>query len=314
MIISASRRTDIPRFYSDWFLNRIKDGYVYVRNPMNYHQVSEISLSREVVDCIVFWTKNPSNFLPKLDLLKDYMYYFQYTITGYEKDIEENLPSKNEVLIPAFIQLSNLLGRERVIWRYDPILFTKKYTPDYHLCTFEAMARRLRGSTDKVIISFLDYYTKTVRNMNHIETYELSMEELTFFVQKLVMIAHENHMKVETCAEAYDFKEVGVEHGSCIDQKLIEKLLNNPINVRQDKNQRNECGCVESIDIGYYNTCSNGCKYCYANYSEPSVKKNLLDYNVNSPLLCSNVLPEDKISIRKMKSLVEGQMRFYFPS
>ena len=309
MIISASRRTDIPRYYSDWFLNRLKEGNVYVRNPMNYHQISDVCLSKDVVDCIVFWTKNPINMIPKLEQLKDYMYYFQYTITGYDTDVEEQLPSKEDVLIPAFIKLSTILGKDRVIWRYDPILFTQKYSVGYHLHTFERMAKNLKGYTDKVIISFLDYYTKITRNMNQIGTYELESEELYSFVQKLVMIANENHMKVESCAELTSFESIGVTHGSCIDQRLIETLIGSPIDVRHDKNQRTECGCVESIDIGCYNTCNNGCKYCYANYSEPSVKSNLLNYDVNSPLLCSQLLEEDKINKRKVQSLKAGQLR-----
>ena len=131
MIISASRRTDIPSYYSEWFMNRIKEGFLYVRTPMNVHQVSKISLSPDVVDGIVFWTKNPAPMMDKLDLLSDYAYYFQFTVNSYARDIEPNIPNKNDTIIPLFKKLSNRIGKDRVIWRYDPILLTEKYTIEY---------------------------------------------------------------------------------------------------------------------------------------------------------------------------------------
>lgn len=143
MIVSASRRTDIPTFYSEWFYNRIKEGFLYVRNPMNAHQISRIDLSPDVVDCIVFWTKNPIPMLPRLDELAAYKYYFQFTLTGYGRDMEANLPDKKEKLIPAFKQLAEKIGKKRIIWRYDPIVFTKKYSPEYHIKAFTQIAEAL---------------------------------------------------------------------------------------------------------------------------------------------------------------------------
>ena len=145
MIISASRRTDIPAFYSDWFLNRIKERFVFVRNPINAHQISQISLSPDVVDCIVFWTKNPKPMLSKLDELKDYNYYFQFTLNSYSKDIEPNVPLKNTEVIETFKALSDKVGTNRVIWRYDPIIINEKYTIDYHIEYFEKLAHFLNG-------------------------------------------------------------------------------------------------------------------------------------------------------------------------
>ena len=165
MIISASRRTDIPTYYSDWLLNRVKAGYAYVRNPMNAHQISRVSLSPEVVDGIVFWTKNPIPMLDKLDVLRDYMYYFQFTLNSYGADVERNIPSKNNVIIPAFQRLSDLLGPDRVIWRYDPIFLSETYTMDYHIRYFEELAKRLSPYTKKCTISFLDFYRNTEKDM-----------------------------------------------------------------------------------------------------------------------------------------------------
>lgn len=164
MILSVSRRTDVPNYYSEWFFNRIKEGFLYVRNPMNAHQISKIELSKEVVDCIVFWSKNPVNMLGRLDELQDYKYCFQFTLTGYGKDIEPNLPNKREDLITTFQKLSEKIGNERVIWRYDPILLTSKYVPEYHLKAFEEISIKLKGYIQKVVISFMDFYAKTQKN------------------------------------------------------------------------------------------------------------------------------------------------------
>ena len=152
MIISASRRTDIPAYYPDWFYNRIRDGYVCVRNPMNFHQVSRISLSPDVVDGIVFWTKNPRPLMSRLEELRAYPFYFQFTLTPYGKDVEPGVPNKNDVILPAFQELSRQIGPERVIWRYDPILFTDRYTMDYHITFFSQLARRLEGYTRKCML------------------------------------------------------------------------------------------------------------------------------------------------------------------
>ncbi len=164
MILSASRRTDIPNYYADWFMGRIREGYCCVRNPMNPRQVSRIDLAPQAVDCIVFWTKNPAGLLPRLKELRDYTYYFQFTLTGYGRDIEPNLPDKREKLIPAFRELSEKIGKERVIWRYDPIFVNEKYTVSYHLKAFEEIADRLAGYTEQVVISFVDLYAKIRKN------------------------------------------------------------------------------------------------------------------------------------------------------
>jgi len=304
MIISASRRTDIPTYYSEWFLNRIKEGFLYVRNPMNVHQVSKIDLSPELVDCIVFWTKNPIPMIPRLDELKDYMYYFQFTLTGYGKDMEAHLPSKESALIPAFLEVSERIGKERVIWRYDPILFNEKYSPEYHLETFAKIAEKLRGYTDKCVISFVDIYVKNKSNLQSANAYEISQQDLNAFAKQMADIAHANEMEIATCAELVDLESCGISHNQCIDKSLIEKLLNCELKVSKDKSQRPECGCVESVEIGTYNTCRNGCKYCYANYSRESLESNCRLYNPNSPFLCSVPISEyDKITERKMKSL-----------
>lgn len=308
MILSTSRRTDIPSYYSEWFINRIKERYVLVRNPMNYHQVSRIDLLPEVVDCIVFWTKNPYPMLPKLEQLQDYNYYFQFTLTCYEKDVERNLPSKKEILLPVFQQLSKEIGKEKVIWRYDPIFFSEKYSMEYHCRCFTQMAEELAGYTEKCTVSFMDSYKNTERNikaLNYVsDTYAMQEELLHRFVE----IANKNGLYIDTCAETGDFEALGVRHACCIDKERIERIIGCRINVDKDTNQRKECGCVSSIDIGVYNTCKNGCLYCYANYMAGSVKKNYESHNPKSPLLIGEITEADVIKERRVKSLKETQL------
>lgn len=302
MILSVSRRTDIPAFYSDWFLNRIKEGYLCVRNPlpMYHHNVSKISLNKDVIDCIVFWTKNARPMLDKLDQLSDYKYYFQYTINGYGIDIEPVMGKMLDQNIQTFQELSEKIGSDKVIWRYDPIIFTDIYTMEYHINKFKYIAEKLKGKTRKCVISFYDAYEFVNKRLKNIV--EPEEEKLREFVKELVKIAKENDMVIETCAEKIDLSEEGVLHGHCIDKAMIESIVGYPLTGGKDQSQRKECGCMTSIDIGTYNTCKNQCKYCYATWNE-DVSLYVTKYDVNSEFLCS--LPEDldTVTEKKMKSL-----------
>ncbi|MEA1961344.1 MAG: DUF1848 domain-containing protein [Bacillota bacterium] len=312
MIISASRRTDIPSYYSEWFCNRIREGYVLVRNPMNIHQISKISLSPDVVDGIVFWTKNSMPMLDKLSMLKNYMYYFQFTVTSYGNDVETNSPSKKDEIIPAFQRLSDMVGPDRVIWRYDPIMISEKYSVDYHLRAFEKIAKSLNKYTKKCTISFIDKdYRGVKNNIKSLNLLEFTTEAQMQLAKSLVKIANSFGLYMDTCAEKIDLHQFGIEHARCIDDRLFEKLVGCPLNVKKDKSQRIECGCVASIDIGMYNTCRNGCKYCYANYSQKSVKTNSDKHNPLSPLLSGDVGEGDIIRERIVKSCCDRQIRLF---
>lgn len=300
MILSVSRRTDIPAFYGDWFINRLKEGFVYVRNPMNIHQVSKIPLTPEKIECIVFWTKNPSEkFIKDLKTIDElgYRYYFQFSVTSYDQKVEVNIPKKT-ILMERFKQLSNKIGKEKVIWRYDPIFFNEHYNFEYHKKWFEYIAEKLENHTEKCVISFLDYYSK-IRSrliLNGIpEVQEQQMQEFAFY---LSTIGKKYNIKVESCCEEIDLSGVGIEHGHCIDADLINRICPLQYDFKKDKSQRQACGCIESIDIGSYNTCRNGCIYCYANW-----KDNVNSvYDPNSPILCSTINPDDKITDRAIKS------------
>ena len=310
MIISASRRTDIPAFYSDWLFNRLKEGYVLVRNPLNAHQISKIKLTPDVVDCIVFWTKNPKPMINRLDELSDYNYYFQFTLNSYSTDIEPNVPSKDKEIIPTFKALSDKIGKERVVWRYDPILINQKYTIDYHFKYFRKLAELLDGKFEHCVISFVDYYRKNSTSYKENNISELEEQSVAEIAKGFAEISKKLGFTIKTCAEKYDLNRYGIVHGKCIDDEMISCIVGENIKVQKDKNQREECGCVESIDIGLYNTCPHGCKYCYANYSSKIVAENYQRFDPLSPLLCSTLSEKDKITERNVKSLIDFQLKF----
>ena len=309
MILSVSRRTDIPAFYSDWFFNRLREGFVYVRNPMNIHQVSKITLSPELIDCIVFWSKNPKPMLSRLNELKGYMYYFQFTINPYDTRMEVSVPKK-EAIIKTFKALSEKIGKKRVIWRYDPILLTERMDMEYHIRYFGEIAKRLQGYTDTCVISFVDLYKKTQNNLKGTKARELTLNEMTELAAKLFMVAYQYGITIQTCAEEIALESVGIKHGQCIDNVLIEDLLGVKLVVGKDPNQRKECGCVQSIDIGEYNTCAHGCKYCYANFKENMVERNRAAHHPDSPLLVGDLGPNDKLTNRKMFSFIKVPEHF----
>lgn len=302
MILSVSRRTDIPAFYSDWFFERVRQGYLCIRNPMNAHQVSRVKITPDVVDCIVFWTKNPAPMLDRLGELSEYDFYFQFTLNNYGKEVEPNIPPLGERL-EAFAALSEKTGKERVIWRYDPIIFTDSYTAEYHLQGFEKIAERLKDYTEKAVISIVDVYpSKNSANLLKLGAQNLSQDKLEEFMEKMAGIAKKNGLVIATCAENISLEKYGIEHNSCIDRQLIERITGSTLNVKPD-GQRPFCQCVKCDDIGSYDTCPHGCIYCYANYRPNTVEKKIRAYSVVSPLLCDSINEEtDKVTERPVRS------------
>lgn len=292
MILSVSRRTDIPAFYSEWFINRLRDKKVYVRNPFNYNQVQRIPLTPENVDCIVFWTKDAREIIKYLDEIDNlgYKYYFQYTITPYKDDIEVNVKDKRQI-INNFMELSKRLGKERVILRYDPIIITEKYTKEYHYTTFERLCSLVSGYTDKIIFSFVDDYRKISKNMKSNKVAEISEDDMKEMAHRLVTISKKYDIGLETCAEKIELKELGINKASCIDGDLIEKIIKVPLKRKPKKgdreldNGREQCKCIKCIDIGEYDTCVHGCMYCYANINKNRALENYKGHNKDSPIL-----------------------------
>lgn len=286
MIVSVSRRTDIPSFYSEWFFNRLEEGFVLTQNPRNSEQIRQISLAAEDVDAFVFWTKNPAPMISRLSELGGFMYYFQFTITPYGSDIELNLPPKTPDTLDAFKKLSQIIGPDRVIWRYDPILINLKYTAEYHARAFEKMTKELCGHTQRVIISFVEAdYRGAKNNADKLGLEVLSENEQEKIAAVFAQIAHGNDLSIHSCAGKINLQKYGIQPARCIDGDLISRLISRDLGAKKDKNQRSECGCAASVDIGAYNTCLNGCLYCYANYNKGAVAANHARHNPLSPFL-----------------------------
>lgn len=313
MILSVSRRTDIPACYSDWLFQRLKEGYVFVRNPWNPRQISRISLTPETVDGIVFWTKNPGPMLERLSELEKYPFYFQFTLSAYGPEVEQNLPSKNRVLIPLFQQLSREIGRERIVWRYDPVFFSRTYTLEYHCRYFEVLAAKLAPYTEKCTISFLDMYPETERNLRGLNLLPMTWEWQAEIAQRFAEIANKYNVEIDACAEPSDFSKFGVPRAHCIDKKRLERIGNYHLEAGKDRNQRAECGCMESVDIGAYHTCVNGCRYCYANSGPESAARNFQLHDPSGPLLFGTVGEGDVVRERAVKSLADGQLCLFHP-
>ncbi|MDP2929558.1 MAG: DUF1848 domain-containing protein [Candidatus Omnitrophota bacterium] len=290
-IISASRRTDIPAFYSEWFMNRIRAGYCAVSNPFNANQVSHVSLKPQDVHAIVFWTRNPRpliKHLPELDR-KGYRYYFQYTMIGYPESIDPKSPPIGAV-IKTFKELSELIGRERVIWRYDPILYSNETRPEWHIKQISYLIEKLRLYTKRLVISFIDPYRKTKIRMDK-ETgifFSLAPDafEISAYNQLIRWVGREANsagLEVQTCAEDADLERLGIKNGKCIDDDLVRKIWGIDVSKKKDPSQRRLCGCVVSKDIGVNNTCLFGCKYCYATSSIKAAENNFKKHDPNAP-------------------------------
>jgi len=308
MIISASRRTDIPAFYSQWFMNRLQAGFVYVPNPYNANRLAKVKLAPEVVDCIVFWTKNPQAMLSQLDRIDalGYNYYFQFTLTPYNKMIETCLPDKSEI-IETFKRLSNKIGKHRVIWRYDPILVNVELSFDYHFSMFHQMCETLADYTEQCIFSFVDLYGKIKKQLQELGVFALGNTEMHKLARGFADIAKEHKLILATCSETIDLSLYGIAPASCISQALIEQIVGCPLSAKQDKNQRLSCGCIESVDIGAYDSCSHGCIYCYARRNGAMVHNNSGKYDSNSPLLMGYPSGNEQVTDHAGKSLKSVQ-------
>jgi len=290
MIISASRRTDIPAYFSKWFINRIRAGYCLVANPFNSKQVTEVSLLPADVDVIIFWTRNPAPLFPHLDELDDrgFRYYFQYTILGYPREIDRH-GSRLAYSLERFCRLADRIGVGKVIWRYDPILLTERTGLAYHLEQFERIAEALRGCSQSAVISLYDEYAGHRLRMRRVEEQgyrllderSISEGERRRFFTTLASIARSNGMTLFSCAEPADLEGYGIRKGACIDAGYIERTFGIKVSDKKDPHQREACRCCVSKDIGAYGTCLMGCAYCYAT---PDFQRAVAQYQKHNPL------------------------------
>jgi len=297
MIISASRRTDIPAFYAEWLYNRLKAGFTLVPNPYNAGNVSRVDLTPDNVDAIVFWTKNPAPLFKYLDRIDDlgFNYYFQFTLNGYPEVLEPGVPRYGEI-ISTFRKLCDSIGPEKIVWRFDPIVVSSVTPGDYVVELFEKISGDLDGYTSRVVISFVDYYRKVRRSMEELSrrrnvTFaDLGREEklVSNIASGISRAAAAHSLEIFSCAEEYDLSAWGIKNGKCIDDRLIERLFGIRLDVAKDRSQRKECGCVQSRDIGQYDSCVHGCIYCYANSGGEVSHKRYSSYRVSDTSLLPN--------------------------
>lgn len=307
MIISTGMRTDIPAFYSKWFINRIRAGFVYTRNPYNEHQVTKYLLTPNVVDCLCFCTKNPLPMMKYFDELEKFRQFWFVTITPYDKDIEPNVPDKSTV-IDAFKKLSQKVGKNAIGWRYDPIFYSKEWDIERHIRKFENLARQLRGYTDVCVVSILDTYEKISKNAPDI--YPPSRNEQLKLLAEFVKIAKANDITIKGCYEGDFLETVGVDCLGCQTKEVLEKAIGAKLNVPKCKNSRGNCNCLLGRDIGAYNSCGHLCKYCYANADRSVVVNNMKKHNPDSPFLIGDLQADDVITDAHQKSYINAQLQF----
>ena len=293
MILNVSGRTDVVAFYSNWFMNRYKDGFVDVRNPFNPKLVSRIYFKD--VDLILFCSKNPIPVLDKIKLINKPI-IFHVTITPYNKDIEPNVPDK-KLVINAVKKLSDIIGKENLYIRYDPIFLSDKYNVNYHLRAFDKLCSLLNGYVNKIIVSFIDDYKNVRKNERTLNFKEFSEDDYKAIGLGFSKSARENNMTVQTCFENRNLTEYGFVKGECLSHELAYKLTG-----KKYKNwtarKEGKCECVQMVDVGAYNSCKHFCKYCYANFDEKSVNINALNHDDNSSLLVGNLTNDDQIKVR----------------
>lgn len=303
MIINTGGRTDTVQYYSEWLLKRFSEGYVLSRNPLFPNKVTRYELTSDKVDCVVFCSKNYKPILPRLHEITDkYNTYFHYTITAYGKDIEPGVPDIEESM-ETLIKLSEIVGKQRIAWRYDPVLLTDNYTLKRHFETFERMAKTLAPYIDRCIFSFVEMYKKLETNMP--ELMMMSENDMDILAKGLGEIAEKYGIFIQTCGTNGDFSQYEIHSSGCMTLDILGEANGIAFKNLKHKGTRQGCHCIESRDIGAYDTCMNGCKYCYANKNPHKAFENCKLHDPNSPLLLGNVKPDDTIQQGAPKSFVK---------
>ena len=305
MIINTGQRTDIPAFYATWFANRLKAGFVLVRNPYNPQSVTRYRLSPEVVDAIGFCTKNPAPMLPHMALLKPYGQFWYVTITPYGREIEPRVPGPLQV-IDSFKRLAELAGVDSMGWRYDPIFLSDAYPVERHIRAFAYIAKALSGFTRTAVISFIDLYEKTRRNFP--EAREVPAEDRLTLGKAFAEIGRQYGMTIRPCAEGNELAAFGADCSGCMTIPMYEQAIHCRLRVPSRAPARKECACYLSGDIGAYNSCGHLCRYCYANSDAESVRRNMRLHDPESPLLIGHLQPGDQVHAAKQESWKDPQL------
>ncbi len=303
MILNISGRTDIVHYFSDWMFTRFKKREVFVRNPLFPNKVTHYELTPQKIDCIVFCSKNYDPVLDRLHEITDvFPSYFHYTITAYGKDIEPGVPSIDES-IDTLLHLEKLVGAHRIAWRYDPVLLTKKYTVQQHLITFEHMAARLSGHVDRCIFSFVELYKKLEFNMPELILF--TEEDMSALAEGFGRIAAKYRIPVQTCACQTDYSRYGILGSGCVTLSILAQATGLSFKSLKHSGMRNGCRCMTYNDIGRYDTCINGCRYCYANQNAELARQNYGLYDADAPMLIDSIKEGDIVSRSRQVSFLE---------
>lgn len=302
MILNTGGRTDIVQYYSEWLLNRFNEGVVYSRNPFYPNKVTRYFLTPDKIDCVVFCSKNYEPILERLsEITEKFNTYFFYTITAYGKDVEPNVPAIDKSIETLF-KLEKIVGKNRIAWRYDPVLLTENYTINYHINTFEDMAQKLSGHIDRCIFSFVEMYKKLSLNMPEIIT--LNDEQKLLLAKGLGSIAQKYKIKLQTCATNIDYTNFGIQTSGCMTLDILGKANGVKFKDLKHRGMRKNCNCIETKDIGAYDTCPNGCKYCYANSTPKRALENYKLHDKNSLILLGKINDSDIIQQGNQKSFL----------
>ena len=305
MIINTGQRTDIPAFYADWFARRLREGFVLVRNPYDPKSVTRYRLTPDVVDCIGFCTKNPGPMLQYMELLRPFHQFWYVTITPYGKEIEPRVPNKLKVL-DSFRRVAELVGKNCMGWRYDPVFISDAYPVERHIRAFEYMAKALSGYTNTAVISFIDLYEKTKRNFPEVRP--VGAEDRLTLGKAFVEIGNRYGMTIRPCAEGNELAPYGADCSGCMTLAMYEDAIGQQLKAPRQAPARKECACNLGADIGAYNTCGHLCRYCYANYDAETVRQNMMKHDPASPLLIGHLLPGDVIHEAKQESWIDPQI------
>ena len=303
MIVNTGGRTDTVQYYSEWLLRRFAEGYVLSRNPLFPNKVSRIELFPDKVDCVVFCSKSYAPILPRLhEITSRFRTYFYYTITAYGKDIEPGVPSIAESM-ETLVALSRMVGRMRVAWRFDPVLLAADYPAARILEIFAQMAPALAPYIDRCIFNFVEVYKKLEVNMP--ELIPLSLEDMDMLARGLGEIAGENGILIQTCGTNGDYSRYGIHPSGCMTLEILGRANGVAFRNRKHRGMRHGCHCIESRDIGAYDSCLNGCKYCYAKQTPQKARDNFRLHDPDSPLLLGHLHPDDTVIQAVQKSFLE---------
>ena len=327
MVLNTGMRTDIPAYFSEWFMNRVREGYVLTRNPYNPLQVTRYRIDPSVVDILAFGTKNPAPLLPYLDELAAFRTYWFVTMNPYGQKLEPNVPDWQDVA-ESIRTLSDRFGPKAISWRISPIIVNDCFPVYWHIEQFRRMAETLSGKVETCMIAFLDLYEKTRRNFP--EGRAVTKSEKAAIGAAFVPVAQQHGIRVIGCYQDRDLAEYGVDVSGCMthhalehvggfrltipkSQKSVQKMMGSSASITEAENRefQEHGGCILGRDIGEYNTCPHGCRYCYANYDQQVVAANFKRHDPRSPYLIGGLIPGEVIHDAEQVSWIDNQLSIF---